>query len=1171
VAADAHVEVDVLGVTEARVGGQRVDLGTPKQRALLAALALGQGRPVSVGALEELLWGEEPPSAVAASLQAYVSGLRKTLEPDRAPRTPAQLVVTATPGYALRLPVERVDATRLVTGVTTVQNRYVGLSAAAAGETFDGALVVGADSELLASDKHEIESLLQAWRGEPYADLGDAPDAVAERVRLGDLRTAAQMLLASIRLALGEHAAVAADLAALRRDHPLHEGLVVRQVVAEYRCGRQADALGTLQAIRSELADELGVDPGPTLQALELAVLRQDPALEWTPPVTPSAAARPVGPTAEPTTGPTAGPTVMPPPPELSTGDPRAWPVLGRDPELLLLDQALDAVAAGDSRLVQVVGEPGIGKTRLAEEATRLARSRGFTVLIGRCSEDEGAPPLWPWRGVLRDLAESVPLEQWNAWTEPESALLSDLLPVELRGQSVDPQRREPAASVFEEQKFQVWDAVAGVLRAASASSPIVVVLDDLHWADASTLRLLRHMIQNDPGITGMLVVTRRPDPDPQGALAEALDAMARRHAVRIDLQGLPAEAVGDLVRAAAGADASAEVASTIRERTEGNPFFVIELARWQSGRRSDAEEVPAAVSDVVERRVRQLPESTQRAIRTAAVIGRSFDLAVLSEILDEDEDDVLDALDPSLAAGVVVETPDRLGTFRFAHALVQEALYSSLPPSRRARRHADAARALASHPAEAAHHWLASGPAHAAQAWRSAVRAADEALRVFGYEEAAELLRSALDAQRDDPLATTTDRYDLLMKRADACRWSADVRTMDSCLLEAIEAGRELGDYERAARAAVGSTEGSLWATREYGVIEPQTIKALEEVLERLPRGDGELRCRAMLSLASELFYTGEAHRLDALVDEGLAMARRIGDPPLLLWALQTGFVAKWRSRLAPERLELASEAVALAVDLGDLTAEASARALHAATIQELGDVQGMRAEIARVRDLAGRRRLPYPQLVVDWMEVPWLAMAGEFERAERLFDEALRISEATTVRQRPEVVFGALLSIRYWQGRTEELLAMIDDLDPSRMPIMSLIRVFLLTHQGRLDEARAEAALVDRPLSDIVTDDWLTITALYQLSRIAVAFEDRDSCATWYDRLAPFAGRVVSAGSAVAICSVDAILGLLAATIAERDIATSHAARAEQQYQEWGVPLAAAELQRWRDEYGF
>lgn len=249
----ARVEVLVLGPVEARRAGASVDLGTPKQRALLCALALSIGRPVAVDTIVDLLWGNDPPPGVTGTLQSYVSGLRRVLEPQRERRRPAEVLVTATPGYALRLAPEMTDAGRFVTAVGA-QHRLL------AGAPLIG--TPGLDRDELTGAVDALDEALALWRGRPYVELDDAPDAVAERARLEDLRLVALEDRAVASLALGHHATVAAELDALTASHPLRERLWGLRAVALARSGRQADALESLSVLRSVLADELGLEPG---------------------------------------------------------------------------------------------------------------------------------------------------------------------------------------------------------------------------------------------------------------------------------------------------------------------------------------------------------------------------------------------------------------------------------------------------------------------------------------------------------------------------------------------------------------------------------------------------------------------------------------------------------------------------------------------------------------------------------------------------------------------------------------------------------------------------------------------------------------------------------------------------------------------------------------------
>ena len=290
------MQVDVLGAIRASHNGYLVDLGGRKQRQVLAALALYGGRPVSVDALIDLLWGDAPPPNAVPTLHVYVAGLRRALEPDRPARMPAKVLVTVTPGYALRLSAEAVDAARFDAAVTTAHGRLGAWPAATAGSVVNRPDLTAAE---LAEVLGELDAALALWQGTPYVDLDEVPAAVAERARLEELRMVAIEDHAAALLALGRHATLAAEPEALTAEHPLRERLWMLRVLALAGADRQADALEALRQVRRILADELGLDPGAALRELEGAILRQDSAIFWRPapaPVTVTASPPPFRP-----------------------------------------------------------------------------------------------------------------------------------------------------------------------------------------------------------------------------------------------------------------------------------------------------------------------------------------------------------------------------------------------------------------------------------------------------------------------------------------------------------------------------------------------------------------------------------------------------------------------------------------------------------------------------------------------------------------------------------------------------------------------------------------------------------------------------------------------------------------------------------------------------------
>jgi DNA-binding SARP family transcriptional activator len=1134
----------VLGAAQAFHGKDAIDLGTRKQRALVAALALGAGRPVSVDSIVDMLWPEGAPPGVNGTLQAYVAGLRRSLEPHRAARAPSTVLVTVAPGYALRVAEEDLDAARFDRAISRAHRRI--------GQNVRLHESSGLTREELSTIVADLDTALGEWRGTPYLELEDAPSAVAERARLEELRVVALEDRAVAALELGHHATVAGELEALTTAYPLRERLWGLRAIALTRSGRQAEALEALRTVREVLDDELGLEPGPELRELQSAVLRQDPALDWRPGDTsrngqPGNHAPPTTPPTGSPPGPPSGPTGTSP----QAGAPRPaqgvvptlppWPLVGRDEELGDLLDALEQAESGTPALAALVGEPGIGKSRLAAELATRAIQRGATVLLGRCSQDDGAPPLWPWQQVLRGLGRDLP---------------------------------EDGADDDGGGRFRTWEAIAGEVVDAAAHRTLVVVLDDLHWADVASLRVLRLLGETMQDARLLVLGTWRSHPEPTDALLDAVETFARRHAVRRDLHGLTDGEASRVVEAVSEAIPSRAEAAALRQRTDGNPFFLVEYARLAreggdlSALVAEADP-PAAVHDVLVRRLQRLPEQTVSVLRWAAVIGRQFDLTTLGRASRVEEDDLLDRLDPALEAGLLRE--DGIDRYLFGHALVRDTIYGGMSSARRARAHARVAEALhgvSGRETEVARHWLSAGPAHASRAWLAAVGAAALARRLHAYEEAGDLLRSALETLPLDPDSTPRERYDVLMDLAAAQRWAGDWIGLVDSTEEAIRVAEQLDDTELVGRAATGTAIGALWQSGPHGEVNDVVVAALRRVLAALPTADDPLRCRVMLSLALEIYYGSTFEERVALVDEGMAMARRLGDDALLLDACQIAFVALWCPRTAEQRREHIAEAMALALAQGNERASVVTTTLGAVVAAELGRVDEMWGHAAVARDWAERLRLPYGRLVLDSLSLPWLAMQGRFEECEEQLASIVRLDQQMSLHQSEDATAGALMSLRLWQRRYDEVLPMLAEFEEhSHLPVTSTHLSFLV-RAGRVEEARAHART---HAVDLSGDDWFSLLNWSCAAEAALALGDRDLAAAAYRLLAPFAGRSTCAGSGNATGPVDGFLALAAAAVGDLDLATRHADRALALTEEWQIPLVAAWLRDQRDRYSF
>ena len=360
----------VLGAFRVDRNGQAVPLGPRLQRTLLAILVVEAGHVVPVDRLIDLLWREEPPAAAIASLQAYISQLRRVLEPERSARAPAQVLVTQDPGYVLRAAGDDVDAMRF-----QALARQARLDLAAG------------DPE--GADAH-IEAALELWRGEPLVEFAGESWAVATAARLIEAYDLVLEDRIDAWLELGRHPQAAAELEGLVAARPLRERRWGQLMVASYRSGRQADALRAYQRCRAVLADELGLEPGPELRRLEAAILAQEPSLDWRP--SGSAAAKPSAAAPQAVTQLTAAPQAD-------------ATLVGRDREMAHVRDRLRLTASGHGGAVVLVGEPGAGKTTVAEAAARIAADSGIGTAWGRCLDAASTPAYWPWSQVLRSLA----------------------------------------------------------------------------------------------------------------------------------------------------------------------------------------------------------------------------------------------------------------------------------------------------------------------------------------------------------------------------------------------------------------------------------------------------------------------------------------------------------------------------------------------------------------------------------------------------------------------------------------------------------------------------------------------------------------------------------------------------------------------------------------------
>jgi class 3 adenylate cyclase len=852
----------------------------------------------------------------------------------------------------------------------------------------------------------------------------------------------------------------------------------------------------------------------------------------------------------------------LPLPPRLATKAPLA--MFGRAAESEVLAAAWAKAKDGQRQLMLIAGEPGIGKTRLATEAALAAYAEGGTVLLGTCDEDVNLP-YQPFVEALRHYVTHASEEVLAAHVREHKGELVRLAPDLARRV---PDLPAPQVAEAETERYLLFEAATGLLSAASQRQPLVLILDDLHWAGAPELLLLKHILKTGMPLRLLVIGTYRDTDLTRTHPLTAMLADWRRETgvERIALHGLDEAAVVGLVTAAAGhelAEPGIALARALHRETEGSPFFIGEILRHLSESRAIYQEgnrwtykgdiaglgIPEGIKEVIGRRLNRLSEETNRVLGLAAVIGRQFDVALLARITDTSEDRVLDALDEAAAAALVSEVPGTADRFAFSHALIRTTLYEELTAARRARLHRRVGEALEELTAgkpetridELAHHWLAATQvADAAKAIGYARQAGERALANLAFEEAAAHYERALSVLAPHDRAGEELRCDVLLALGDVQRRAGSTSYRDT-VAKAVAAARALGDGERLAHAALlNARPGGFMANAN--VVDDGLVTLYEEARTALGDGDSLLRARLLGQLAVELVYTSHRERRDALTREAVAIARRLGDRNGLAHVLSLRLIAMNEPFTLTERLDLTAELTALAEALGS-----SELAWHAAfhrtgALLESGDIEGAEHALVEVERLAGELRQPY----YTWWAHTGRAMLALMRGAPDAEAKVFATFQLGMAAGQPEAhAFGAQLYVlRHDKGRLIELADAVRA-NAEGQPHVPAWRAGLARLYSETDQLAAAREQIDmlRVTGFDAPLNWAWTTYMVNVSEAVCELQDRSAAAVLYERLRPIAGQVDvlavtvgSSGSYAFWC------GLLAACLARWDDAERH-----------------------------
>jgi tetratricopeptide (TPR) repeat protein len=817
---------------------------------------------------------------------------------------------------------------------------------------------------------------------------------------------------------------------------------------------------------------------------------------------------------------------------------------------------------------VLLAGEPCIGKTRTAEELAREARRRGARVLHGRCHEGEGAPSYWPWVQILREAVREAKPALLAAQMGRVASDIAQLVP-ELHDRL--PDLPEPPALESDHARFRLFDGVASFLRNASCSHPLVLILDDLHRADRPTLLLLQFLTRELRSARVLLIGAYRDvEVRRQHPLALVLGELVREpHCHRVPLRGLSREEVGRFVTAASGAQAPEALVRAVYEMTEGNPFFVHETVRLLAaeGRLGDAPEaaswrvtLPEGVRDVIGRRLDTLSAECNRVLRLASVIGREFRVNVLEAIARLPDGRVLERLQEALDARILVdapgaESPPPIGRYAFSHTLIRETLYEELSGPERVRLHRRVGEALeavygadvGAHLPELAHHFHQAAPGgDVERAVSYAERAARKAHELLASEEGVEHYRRALEVLEFAVPVDEARRCELTLALGWARTFGGERLGGAATFERAAEIARRIKRPDLLGAAAIGAGGWPLSAGR--GPVEPNLgFRALvEEALREIGDDDPGLRARLVAGLAVTPPDQDSMERRKALSEEALKLARQTRDADALFDALYARLWAFLDPDDAEERVQIATEFLARAAEIGAKEKIFTGYENRARTLLMLGDVPGADRDIEACALLAEDLRLPLYHYSVARFQASRALGDGRFDEAEQLIGKEAELGR----RARDPGVETVTGIQRAWLHRERGSLAEIEPFFAHFVEELSWLRplaeglvAYLYGAMGRLAESRQHFEVcAAQGFARLPRDEhWLSHICL--AAEACCDLADRSRASELYALLAPY-GHLLMAHQTARLYGGSAShgLGRLAALLGRREEAIRH-----------------------------
>ncbi|MEV6072160.1 BTAD domain-containing putative transcriptional regulator [Nocardia sp. NPDC052001] len=1088
-------KVRVFGPLQVVLGDRTARIGAGRQQAILGRLVLAGGRTLGADRLVEDVWEGRPPPHAPSALQVQIHNLRRVLEPNRRPRTPARILVSEGSGYALRLDSGNVDAWQFETLMRQYEERVHD----------------SADRPGPVERYRILGEALACWHGAAFESFADASWAASEVSRLTDLHASAMEMRAQAALELDRCGEVVTTLRRQIEEFPGREETARLLALAQYHLGQQVEALATVRRTRDFLRTEYGIDAGAKLNELEFAILGQTIPTDRQSELVPETRSRtrfPASTVAERTNLEPVEPRISPLPQQGTSCYPQQFAAI-----IAAAQQARDAGV----RLVWLTGDIGTGKTTLAAAASTALAAQGWATAGGRCPDVDGAPPAWPWSELLSGLGGE---------------------PVDLF-ESVDP--------------FTIVRAVSLRCRELVRGGPVVLVLEDVHRADPATLQVLRQLVtwlQDEPVL---IIVTAR-DRELTSAVRATEAVLADRVSERLELTGSDLSGTRQIARDAGLVSVDCDTVRSLHERTGGNPLFIRELSKLIAVQ-GDRQSMPTSIRALLVERIEQLPPEVRTVLQHIAVWGRAIDvetLAALSGIADEQ---IVDHVEAATAVGLVRFNAD--GRIELCHVLALEALYDSISPLRRHRMHCAAVELLRIRlptPSSrgddprlrARHAFRGATRATAVDAIESVTVAARLCDQQGEWRESAELWRAAVELHELAGRSEERDGVDLLealCALTDALARDGRTAAARAARLRALDVAETLSDPAAVVEALTCWRSPVLWSIRDWRHPDARIRIALESALTRST--EPSQRCRLLIALVHESEVEGNVRRMHERACAAVDLARETGDGELLCAALAALAFTVTGPAMFEDWQTVADDLLRAARAARSFEYQALAHYLRFRAACRAADVAAARLHAACAFECASTAQLRPLLDTLSAFSPVTAVLRGDLDAAEAGYRQfGVRIAGSGVANESELLLLGELV-VAWARGDISPLAEQLDALYRVEPDLVAQVYILAQLHAGDWERART---LFDRH-PHIRTDFYPQLMTAFR-AHAAVELGALESAPELYAALTPYSGTLIGFDSGAAIFGpMDALLADLADLMGDRRSAAKLRARAKTQ----------------------